>query len=107
MTTLRVEPARRGVVRRLLGRGTTLPVAPTAAVLGALAMLGSWLGSWTPSYWGDEAATVMSAQRPIGALMAELRNVDAVHGLYYLVMHFWIGLFGSSELSTRAPSAIA
>lgn len=36
-----------------------------------------------------------------------LQNVDAVHGLYYLLMHFWIEFFGQSALSLRMPSALA
>jgi len=92
---------------RLDERIRRLPVAPTAGVLGALAALVTWLGSWNPSYWGDEAATVLSAQRPLHTLFAELARVDAVHGLYYLGMHFWIRVFGASELSTRVPSALA
>jgi len=111
MTTLETGTTRTtGATRagtRLSPRWSSLRVWPTASIVGALAMVVTWLGSWNPSYWGDEAATVMSADRPIGTLLAELRNVDAVHGLYYLLMHFWIGLFGTSELSTRAPSAIA
>ncbi|HEY4224959.1 MAG TPA: hypothetical protein VGM70_04025 [Pseudolysinimonas sp.] len=108
MTTLQERSALR--THRLTALGTrrlaALPVGPTAAVLGVFALLVTWLGSWNPSYWGDEAATVMSALRPLPTLIAELRHVDAVHGLYYLVMHFWIGAFGPSELSTRFPSAI-
>lgn len=67
----------------------------------------SFIGSWIPSFWGDEAATVVSAERPLSALWAELGRVDAVHGAYYLFMHFWINLFGASELSVRLPSSIA
>ena len=104
-----IAPAapRPGAVDRLAVRARSLPIGPTAAVLGALAALVTWLGSWNPSYWGDEAATVMSAQRPLATLFAELGKIDAVHGLYYLGMHFWIRLFGASELSTRLPSALA
>lgn len=115
MTTLVTRPASTGIRRnRILSalrlgplRLGTPGVGPAAAVVGALAAVITWLGSWIPSYWGDEAATVLSADRPIGTLLAELRNVDAVHGLYYLFMHVWIGAFGTSELSTRAPSALA
>jgi mannosyltransferase len=105
MTTLDARSTRSA--GRVARWSSSLRVGPTAAVVGGLAMVVTWLGSWNPSYWGDEAATVVSANRPIGVLLAELGNIDAVHGLYYLAMHFWIGLFGASELSTRAPSAIA
>ncbi|TFC50179.1 mannosyltransferase [Cryobacterium sp. TMT1-21] len=77
------------------------------ALLGTLGFLVPFAGSWRPSYWGDEAASVMSAERSIPKLVAMLGNVDAVHGAYYLGLHFWIELFGASELSTRLPSAIA
>ena len=106
-TTLVAASPRSGALDRSAVRARSLPLGPTAAVLGALATAVTWLGSWNPSYWGDEAATVMSATRPLSALIAELSRVDAVHGLYYLVMHFWIRVFGASELSTRLPSALA
>jgi mannosyltransferase len=67
----------------------------------------AWAGSWIPSFWGDEAASVMSAERTLPSLLRMLANVDAVHGAYYLFLHFWIQLFGASELSVRLPSAIA
>ncbi|MBW8764648.1 MAG: glycosyltransferase family 39 protein, partial [Microbacterium sp.] len=105
--TVLAPAPRLGAAERLAERARRLPTAPTAGLLGALAALVTWLGSWNPSYWGDEAATVMSAQRPLHTLFAELARVDAVHGLYYLGMHFWIRVFGASELSTRLPSALA
>ncbi len=71
------------------------------------AFLVSFAWSWQPSYWGDEAASVMSAERSFPSLFGMLQNVDAVHGLYYLFLHGWIDLFGASELSTRLPSALA
>lgn len=77
-----------------------------ALLLGLLAAAISFAGSWNPSYWGDEAASVMSAERPLSTLFPMLGHVDAVHGLYYLFLHGWINLFGASELSTRLPSAI-
>ena len=94
-------------VGRLAVRARSLPLGPTAAAAGVLGTLITWLGSWNPSFWGDEAATILSATRPLSVLFAELRNIDAVHGLYYLLMHFWIGAFGPSELSVRLPSALA
>ena len=75
--------------------------------LGILGFLVSFIGSWIPSYWGDEAASIMSAERSLPSLFRMLGHVDAVHGTYYVFLHFWIGAFGASEISTRLPSAIA
>jgi mannosyltransferase len=36
-----------------------------------------------------------------------LANVDAVHGLYYVLMHGWFQVFGPTEFWSRAPSALA
>lgn len=78
----------------------------TAALLGLVGFLVSVAGSWQPSYWGDEAASVLSAERSLPSLFRMLGNVDAVHGIYYLLLHGWIDLFGSSEFATRLPSAL-
>jgi mannosyltransferase len=67
----------------------------------------SVVGIGVPSFWGDEAASVLSAERPLPSLFAELAHVDAVHGLYYLFLHFWIAVAGSSETAVRFPSAVA
>ncbi len=71
-----------------------------------MAFIVSLAGAWIPSFWGDEAASVMSAERPLPSLFAMLHNVDAVHGTYYVFLHFWIELFGASPLSVRFPSAV-
>ncbi|MDZ7578375.1 MAG: glycosyltransferase family 39 protein [Candidatus Nanopelagicales bacterium] len=63
--------------------------------------------SWVPSFWHDEAATVSAVVRPLPKLLALLGNVDSVHGAYYLLLHPWAWLFGTSEFSIRLPSAVA
>ncbi|MBS1698362.1 MAG: glycosyltransferase family 39 protein [Actinobacteria bacterium] len=78
-----------------------------AALVGLFAVATSAAGSWIPSLWGDEAATLMSATRPLPSLWHMLGYVDAVHGLYYLGMHAWIDVFGPSAFSIRFPSALA
>ncbi|MBN9150410.1 MAG: glycosyltransferase family 39 protein [Micrococcales bacterium] len=78
-----------------------------AVGLGGVAFLVSFAGSWIPSLWGDEAASVLSAERSLPSLLHMLQSVDAVHGTYYALLHVWIGAFGTSPLSLRFPSAIA
>ncbi len=78
-----------------------------AAIVGLFGFVVSAAGSWIPSYWGDEAASVLSAERSLPSLFRMLGNVDAVHGAYYFFLHFWVDLFGTSEFATRLPSAIA
>ncbi|GAA4151937.1 glycosyltransferase family 39 protein [Leifsonia shinshuensis] len=81
--------------------------AALAALFGVLATVLSAIGSGIPSLWGDEATSIMSAQRPLPTLFAMLGRLDAVHGAYYLGLHFWGELFGFSPVSVRLPSAIA
>jgi mannosyltransferase len=83
------------------------PAIPAALLIGLFAFVVSAASSWVPSYWGDEAATVMSAQRTLPSLFMMLGHIDAVHGVYYLFQHFWTGAFGISEFATRFPSAVA
>lgn len=82
--------------------GRALPL-----VAGVLGFLISFAGSWIESFWWDEAATVAAADRSVPDLVDLLGRIDAVHGLYYLVMHGWFSVFGVGELSARIPSALA
>lgn len=84
-----------------------LSVRSVAAIFGVVAAAVAALGSWIPSFWGDEVTSVLSAERSLPSLFRMLGNVDAVHGTYYLLMHFWVALFGASPFSMRLPSAIA
>jgi len=95
----------RAVELRTTGDRRRRWIAPlTVGVFGAVFTA---LLSWIPSPWYDEAATVSAATRPLPDLARLLTNVDAVHGLYYLLMHVWFELVGYSPLTLRLPSAIA
>lgn len=83
-------------------RRAALPIA-----IGMVAMLVDGIGAGIPSYWGDEAASVLSGTRPLPSLLNELGSVDAVHGVYYMLLHVWISVFGTGEWATRALSVIA
>lgn len=75
------------------------------AVFAAL-ISGAWAGR--PSLWFDEGATISaSASRTLPELWKLLSHIDAVHGLYYLMMHGWFAIFPPTEFWSRAPSALA
>lgn len=83
-----------------------------AALLAPVYFLGWLPRHWLPSApgirrWTDESATISAAQRRLGELWRLLGNLDLVHGLYYLFMHFGTRLFGASAFALRLPSAIA
>jgi mannosyltransferase len=75
--------------------------------LGFLAAVVSAIGGWIPSKWNDEAATQTAALRSLPHLWQMMQNIDAVHGTYYFLMHFWVLAFGTSNFALRAPSMIA
>ncbi|MFF4443859.1 hypothetical protein [Streptomyces sp. NPDC001502] len=69
--------------------------------------LGLWGLSRQDSVWRDEAATWQVAGRSAGEIWAMLGHVDAVHGLYYLLMHCLFEVFGASTATLRLPSVLA
>ncbi|TWX38671.1 hypothetical protein ES689_08635 [Frigoribacterium sp. ACAM 257] len=81
--------------------------ATASVVTGVVGVLVALVGASTVSLWTDEAATVSAASRSLPELWALLQRIDAVHGAYYLTMHFWTGLAGTSPFALRLPSALA
>ncbi|PKT72022.1 hypothetical protein CW362_15530, partial [Streptomyces populi] len=69
--------------------------------------LGMWGLSRQHSLWRDEAATWQVARRPTSEIWHMLGQVDAVHGLYYLLMHGLFECFGPGTTTLRLPSVLA
>lgn len=78
------------------------PVAVALLTIGVSAA-----GASRPSFWFDEAATISASTRTLPELWRLLGHIDAVHGLYYLMMHGWFAVFPVTEFSSRAPSCLA
>ena len=57
------------------------------------------------SVWFDEAYSITLAKRSVTELV-HLTSIDVHPPVYYLILHFWGGLFGFSELSLRLSSVI-
>ncbi|MFC8451322.1 glycosyltransferase family 39 protein [Kitasatospora sp. NPDC057223] len=60
-----------------------------------------------PVLWHDELATLTVVHRTRSEILAMLQNVDAVHGAYYLFLHYWINVFGDSPAMLRLPTVLA
>ncbi|MEU4172806.1 hypothetical protein AB0F46_38720 [Streptomyces sp. NPDC026665] len=70
-------------------------------------LLGAWGVTRENSMWRDEASTWLGTHRTLPELWRMLGQEDAVHGLYYLLMH---GIFvgaPDSPLTLRLPSVLA
>ncbi len=57
------------------------------------------------SYWVDEAISVGIATHPLGQLGPLLRQ-DGSPPLWYVLLHFWIQLFGSTPIATHSLSLL-
>jgi len=68
--------------------------------------LGLWGLARDSSMGNDEVATRWAAVISLRDLAHLLNNQDAVHGLYYLLMHAWVAV-GSSPEVLRIPSVLA
>ncbi|MEJ5254933.1 MAG: glycosyltransferase family 39 protein [Acidimicrobiales bacterium] len=55
--------------------------------------------------WLDEALSVNIAQLPLGEIPDALRH-DGHPPLYYVLLHGWIRLFGTSDLAVRSLSGV-
>ena len=90
------------VAGRSLAERLLVPVIP-----GILGLITGVYHLGVPPLWRDEAATKAIASRSVGQILATMPHDDVVHGAYYLVVHVFIRLFGSSNGALRLPSAIA
>lgn len=74
------------------------------------AMAALALGLWktgTPSLWTDELVTIDVARRSLQQIWKLLGHVDAVHGLYYVLMHVVVETAGFTPAIVRLPSVLA
>jgi len=76
------------------------------AVPTALALVLGFLDIAKRSIWMDEAASILGADRSIADMLRMFRTEEVLQAPYYLFMHIWISIAGTSELALRAPSAL-
>lgn len=89
------------MIRRL----TQLPARTYLLIVVVIGAAVRFIGITKASIWHDEGYTMMLA--PMGPVEILERTARDVHPpLYYIVLHYWMGLFGNSELAARSLSAI-
>ncbi len=80
-----------------------MPVVPAVVMV----LLGGWGLTRQGSMWRDEAATWQGVHRTVPELWRMLAEVDAVHGLYYLLMQGMFAVSPDNLLTLRLPSVLA
>jgi hypothetical protein len=72
----------------------------------AIGCVGLVFFSYTRSaLWLDEALTVNLARLPLSQLQGALKH-DGAPPLYYVLLHFWTGVFGSGNVASRSMSGL-
>ncbi|MGC4887544.1 glycosyltransferase family 39 protein [Micromonospora sp. DT227] len=80
---------------------------PVWAVPGLVTLAITLVGLGHAQPWRDELATWSAATRPLPDLVRLTRTIDAATGPYYLLMHGWTAVAGTSPTALRLPSALA
>ncbi len=87
------------------GRAVAARYLPVAIAAAAMAVLGVWGLARHNAMGNDEVASRWAAMLSLGQLFHLLSHVDAVHGLYYLLLHCW-EVLGTTPTIIRIPSVI-
>jgi 4-amino-4-deoxy-L-arabinose transferase-like glycosyltransferase len=92
--------------RRPLGRSRSREEKLFAAGVVLVLAVAAFLRFWTPSaLWLDEALNVDISKLPVGQIPAALRH-DGAPPLYYVLLHYWMKVFGSGDLAARALAGV-
>ncbi|MGO9581663.1 MAG: hypothetical protein ACLP36_02540 [Acidimicrobiales bacterium] len=87
-------------------QGGAFEQTAVALATGAVLAFSIVLRFWTPSpMWLDEALTVNIARAPLHLIPGLLRH-DGAPPLYYVLLHFWMRVFGTSDLGARSLSGV-
>jgi mannosyltransferase len=106
VTALSDAPERMpGSEDRTLGSSPSRLLIGAGIVVGAAGLVFFFFFFYTRSaMWLDEALTVNIARLPLSQLHAALKQ-DGAPPLYYVALHVWTGVFGTSNLAVRSLSA--
>ena len=96
----------------LPGSAETVPTRPGLRIVGIVAVAVVLVAAVVLRFvtrsdlWLDEALSVNIAKLPLSKLHAALKR-DGAPPLFYVALHLWIKVFGSSDVAVRALSGVA
>ncbi len=96
-------PARRTAFDDLADQAARMPWCWPALLTLALGLY----GMGRPELWRDEIASWSFASRPVSSMITTARHTGATQLAYYLLLHFWITVFGDSTDAMRTLSVLA
>jgi mannosyltransferase len=102
MATYASRPAWDVRARALTRARLVTPLGLAALMLLSVVLRTTELGV---GFWIDEGLSVGIADRPLGDIPDALR-LDGSPPLYYMVLHVWMSVFGTTEEATRAMSVM-
>lgn len=94
------EPARRGSKS-----GARTLSAPQLVAAGVLVVAVALRFLTKSPLWLDEALTVDISRAPLDKIPGLLKH-DGAPPLYYVLLHFWMKLFGTSDVATRSLAGV-
>jgi mannosyltransferase len=87
-------------------RTIALRIDPAIVALMAIAFAAAFYRLGAKGLWVDEAFSANYARLNLSGLWHVVSGRDPNMGLYYVLLHFWVRVFGSSEPALRSLSAI-
>ncbi len=80
---------------------------PIGLVSAVMLVAGLWGLARRNTMGNDEIVTRYASTLSFGQLAHLLEHTDIYHGFYYVVMHPWVAVFGTTPSAIRVPSVIA
>src|ERR1700722_476781 len=105
-TTADLAGPPRPALRRIDPRSALRRIDPAVV---ALTVLGFALASFrlgTKSMWLDEAVSADHARLGLRGLWTVVSHTDPNMGLYYVLLHFWVRVFGYGEAAVRSMTVV-
>lgn len=81
-------------------------IALDLLILLSIAAVFRLVRSASMTLWADELFTIDWSQQDPRFLVGLGTRLETIPPLYYIIMHYWMQLFGASALSVRLPSVL-